>query len=88
MANTKKTNPIAVAMRKRHPRLQTMSSKKRTKDYKNSWKKELDAELAEDEHSEQDHNQDVDYDPAWITQDPDYLWNLPHDEHSSPRNSS
>jgi hypothetical protein len=72
MANFKKTNPVAVAMRKRYPRHQEMSSRKREKDYKNSWKKECLDEL--DEESEE---LKLDYDPDWRGLDPDYLWTLP-----------
>lgn len=84
MANTKKTNPIAVAMRKRHPRSQSMSSRKRTKDYKNSWKKEIMSDMPEVEDSK---DQNVDYDPAWIIQDPDYLWSLPEEQASTCNNT-
>jgi len=46
MAKQKKRrmNPIAVAMRKRYPRKQVMAHRatKRTKDAKNSWKREWD----------------------------------------------
>jgi hypothetical protein len=49
-----------------------MSSRKREKDYKNSWKKECLDEL--DEESEE---LKLDYDPDWRGLDPDYLWTLP-----------
>lgn len=62
MANTKKTNPIAAAMRKRHPRSQSMSDMPEVEDSK---------------------DQNVDYDPAWIIQDPDYLWSLPEEQAST-----
>ena len=70
----KKTNPVAVAMRKRFPRTQKMNSIKRLKDYKNSWVKDME------ECTEENANNNVgesSYDPAL---DPDYLWQLPQQD--------
>ena len=67
----KKTNPVAVAMRKRHPRSQQMNSKKRLKDYKNSWEKDVEDDIDSDVREDEKESA---YNPAL---DPDYLWQLP-----------
>ena len=70
----KKTNPAAVAMRKRYPRSQQMNSKKRLKDYKNSWEKDVEDDVESDVL--EDKKKSV-YNPAL---DPDYLWQLPQEQ--------
>ena len=69
----KKTNPVAVAMRKRYPRSQQMNSKKRLKDYKNSWEKDAEDDI--DSGVREDEKESA-YNPAL---DPDYLWQLPQE---------
>jgi len=36
---------------------------------------------------EDSKDQNVDYDPAWIIQDPDYLWSLPEEQASTCNNT-
>jgi len=69
MKGLTKNNPVAVAMRKRHPRRKDMipQNMRRPKDAKNSWKNDID--------TEQELGINEGDNVVW--RDPDYLWQLP-----------
>ena len=77
MSKAKKTNPIAVAMRKRHPRNKKMNSpnNRRQKDFKNSSLKDILEQLDFDNKSNNETEQN--YNPDWRATNPDWLWQLP-----------